>query len=100
LGNPQDENILAKACLRMWSGEFVVRDSLDPKETVVVEGVFLVPRENENDVTLRDYGVVSLSGRSLKPLENRKSSFRIWCTWRRECRKDYRTGTTTKMGKQ
>jgi hypothetical protein len=50
----EDENILAKACLRMWSGEFVVRDSLGPKETVVVEGVFLVPRENENDVSLGD----------------------------------------------
>jgi len=32
----QNENILAKACLRMWSGEFVVRDSLGPKETVIV----------------------------------------------------------------
>jgi len=55
VGEPyQNENILAKACLRMWSGEFVVRDSLGPKETVVVEGVFLVPRENENDVSIGD----------------------------------------------
>jgi hypothetical protein len=38
----------------MWSGEFVVRDSLGPKETVVVEGVFLVPKENENHVSLGD----------------------------------------------
>jgi hypothetical protein len=64
----QDENILAKACLRMWSGEFVVRDSLGPKETVVVEGVFLVPKENENDVTFQDYRVTGVT-RPLEPYE-------------------------------
>jgi hypothetical protein len=64
----QNENILAKACLRMWSGEFVVRDSLGPKETVVVEGVFLVPRENENDVSLGD---LATEGFGWLPEENR-----------------------------
>jgi hypothetical protein len=49
-----DENILAKAAIRMVDEEWRPRGSLYPGETVVLEGLFLVPEDNENDVRIGD----------------------------------------------
>jgi hypothetical protein len=68
VGEPyQDENIMAKAYLTMLDEEFRPKGSLLPGETVVLEGMFLAPEENENHVRIGD---LATEGAFYDQLEN------------------------------
>ncbi len=64
----QDENIMAKALISTLDEEGHPLGSLEPGETVVLEGVFLAPEENENQVRIGDYAT---EGYGWIPSENR-----------------------------
>ena len=65
----QDENIMPKAFLTMADpSTWQAVAPLKPGETVVLEGVFLAPEENENQVRMGDYAT---EGYGWIPSENR-----------------------------